>query len=599
MRSLVFSALCLALLAGCSTLDNMRSQSPEEPDATAGVQLVGNVAIPYGRDEIEVEGVGLVVGLPGTGSDPPPSIYRSMLLDEMHKYNVPRAEELLASKDTALVLVSGKLRMGMQSGDKFDVELTIPARGETKSLRSGWLMEVRLTEKAVLGGEVRSGRLLAKAQGPVLVDGVGSEEGDDPAANVRGRVLGGGVSLSDHAAGLILATSYQQVVYSALVGNAVNQRFHTYRNGVRQNLANPKNNEYVDLRIHPRYKHNVPRYLRVVRALPLRETTTQRVARLEVLQRQLLDPLTSSTAALRLEAVGHEGVPALLKGLESPDPEARFHAAEALAYLDHDQSIAAAPILGSIARNESAFRVFALTALSAMNSFESREQLRELLNVKSAETRYGAFRALWAMDNGDPLVKGEMLGGKFSYHTIGAEGPPMIHVTNSFRPEIVLFGNNQQLLTPLTLEAGKSILITAPAGGPLTVSRFAVGEPDQKRQVSPKLDDVIRAAVELEGTYPDVVQMLQQASQKNLLADGSRLVADAIPQADRVYRRPGSPEATAEAPTVSLGPLPNLFPSLARRSTETEDESHATGTDVEAPPKSFWQRFVNFIRPFN
>jgi hypothetical protein len=597
MRSLVFSALCLCLVAGCSTLDNMRSQSPEEPEPAAGVQLVGNVAIPYGRDEIEVEGVGLVVGLHGTGSDPPPSVYRSMLLEEMHKYNVPRAEELLASKDTALVLVSGKLRMGMQAGDKFDVELTVPARGETTSLRNGWLMEVRLTEKAVLGGEVRSGRLLAKAQGPVLVDSVDQEDGDDAAANVRGRVLGGGVSVSDHAAGMILASSYQQVVYAALVGNAVNQRFHTYRNGVRQDLANPKNNEYVDLKIHPRYKHNVPRYLRVVRALPLRETTTQRVSRLEVLERQLLDPLTSSTAALQLEAIGHEGVPALLKGLQSPDLEVRFYAAEALAYLDHDRSMAAAPVLGSIARNESAFRVYALTALSAMNSYEAREQLRELLHVKSAETRYGAFRALWAMDNNDPLVKGEMLGGKFSYHTIASEAPPMIHVTNSFRPEIVLLGNNQQFLTPLTLEAGRNILITAAAGGPVTVSRFAIGEPDQKREVSPKVDDVIRAVVELEGTYPDVVQMLTQASQKELLADGSRLVADAIPQAGRVYRRPGAPESADAAPTVSLGPLPNLFPSLARQSTEEEGGSQSTGMDVEAPPKPFWKRLVNFIRP--
>ena len=111
---------------------------------------------------------------------------------------------------------------------------------------------------------------------------------------------------------------------------------------------------------------------------------------------------------MQLEAIGSEGVDALLKGIQSKDPEVRFYAAEALAYLDHRE---AAEPLGQIARDQPAFRVFALTALSAMQDFAAYEQLRELLVVPSAETRYGAFRALWTMNEKDPLVKGEMLGG--------------------------------------------------------------------------------------------------------------------------------------------------------------------------------------------
>jgi len=39
-----------------------------------------------------------------------------------------------------------------------------------------------------------------------------------------------------------------------------------------------------------------------------------------------------------------------------------------------------------------------------------------------------------------------------------------------------------------------------------------VGKPDRKRRYRPKGDDVIRAIVELGGSYPDVVQVLQQAN---------------------------------------------------------------------------------------
>ena len=72
-----------------------------------------------------------------------------------------------------------------------------------------------------------------------------------------------------------------------------------------------------------------------------------------------------------------------------------------------------------------------------MQDFAAYEQLRELLSAPSAETRYGAFRALWAMNDNDPLVKGEVLGGQFHYHVLDVAGPPMIHVTRNRLAEIV------------------------------------------------------------------------------------------------------------------------------------------------------------------
>ena len=58
------------------------------------------------------------------------------------------------------------------------------------------------------------------------------------------------------------------------------------------------------------------------------------------------------------------------------------------------------------------------------------------------------------MNPNDGLVKGEDLGGQFSYHVLPTTGPQMIHVTRSIRPEVVVFGHQQRLETPLILEAG-------------------------------------------------------------------------------------------------------------------------------------------------
>ena len=115
--------------------------------------------------------------------------------------------------------------------------------------------------------------------------------------------------------------------------------------------------------------------------------------------------------------------------------------------------------LGQAAREEPAFRAYALAALSTIDDMAAHDELVNLLEVTSSETRYGAFRSLWAMNPNDPLIRGENLGGQFSYHVLNTAGPPMIHVTRSYRPEIVIFSHAQRLQAPFVLEAGKSILV--------------------------------------------------------------------------------------------------------------------------------------------
>src|SRR5437763_4346520 len=135
---------------------------------------------------------------------------------------------------------------------------------------------------------------------------------------------------------------------------------------------------------------------------------------------------------MRLEPIGYEGADVLVKGLQSTHAEVRFYAAEALAYLGNEKSSLAAAPLGEAARNEPAFRVHALSALSAMDEYEATEQLHQLLAAESAETRYGAFRALWAANRKDPLVQGEMLGndrGQFCFNVLAIDWASIIHVT--------------------------------------------------------------------------------------------------------------------------------------------------------------------------
>lgn len=556
--------LCAWLSAGCSTF-SARLQSADTAEIEAPrFSYIGDWTVPFGTNPIEVSGVALVVDLDHTGSDAPPSVEREVLVNQMLQRGVDHPSKILADPRTSLVLVRGFLRPGIQKGERFDLEVRVPSQSQTVSLRGGWLMETALREQALLNGQIREGHPLAVAEGPVLIDPYADPT--DPVAQNRGRILGGGVVLKSRPMGLVLKPSHQSITKSARVGELINQRFHVYHQGIQQGVATPKTNEFIQLDVHPRYKDNVFRYIQVVRAICTSETTTQRAARLDLLGKQLLDPATAALAALRLEAAGADGVARLKRGLESADATVRFYAAESLAYLNESE---AAQPLADAALELPEHRVFALTALSAMDDGHAREALRRLLDAPSAETRYGAFRALWAMNNRDPLVQGEKLSGDFHYHLLHTDGQPLVHLTRSFRPEIVIFGADTAFKPPLLLDAGRQILVTAqPGATQVKVTRTGPREEDvDSRVVSLKVDDVLRAIVELGGRYPDVVQALQQAEATKALE--ARLEIDAVPQVPGV-----------------LDPLDGDGPESSRRRTLPDLFTGWWGNDDSSRPES-------------
>jgi hypothetical protein len=579
----------------------VRPQSPDEQEASqSSVRLVGDFAVPFGMFPVRVESVaGLVTCLHGTGSDPQPSRYRNVLLSEMRARGVESPNAVLASPDTALVLVRGFLRPGVQKGDRFDVEVRVPSGSGTTSLRGGTLLEVDLRELAVLD-RVRSGHVLAKAAGPIMVDP--SAEGEEDRVRLtRGRILGGGVALKSRPLGLVLKPESQSVWNSSRIETAVNKRFFSAYKGTKVGVAKAKTDKYIELRVHPKYTDNIERYMRVVRAIALRESESERQNRLASLERQLLDPISSSRAALQLEAIGRQATEVLLKGLEAEDAEVRFRAAEALAYLDRSE---AAEPLARAAQEQPAFRVFALAALAAMDDLAAADELRELLNGTSAETRYGAFRALSETNRRDPAIKGEVLGGQFLYHVLDTSGTPMIHVTRSRRPEIVLFGKDQRLHPPFVLDAGNEIMVVATGPDHVAVSKYEVNAMNQRRIVSHRVDNVIRAVVQLGGTYPDVVQALQQAKDKQALT--SRLAVDALPEAGRTYDRLAeaaseSGESAGETgpsggphphpPTKMVGPMSPLKGRSGDKSA-TRASKTADSAGGQHPVKAFFAKMV-------
>jgi hypothetical protein len=410
----------------------------------------------------------------------------------------------------------------VRKGDRFDVAVEVPSDCDTSSLTGGWLMETRLAEMAVLGSRVRDGHVLGMAEGALLVDPV-SHGTLDSKSKLRALVPGGGVSLTTRPIGLVILPEHRSIALSKRIGDSINARFHAVIKGSRRGVATPKTDRFIELEIPASYRQNLARYVRVVRSVAVVEPQGGRQARLELLGRQLNDPVTAPSAALRLEAIGKDAVVTLKKALGSKDPEVRFAAAEALAYLG--EPMAAEP-LAEAAATLRASRPAALAALASMDDANGIDALQSLLASASAETRYGAFRSLWKMDSSIPLVKGEKLADACTLHVLDVGGPTLIHATRMHHPEIVLFGTEHPLADGLRAEAGSAIVV-AVEGGTASCTRFTPGEPDRAEEVPARVDEVLRAIARLGATYPDVVQLLQQAVAQHALS--ARLAFDAVP----------------------------------------------------------------------
>jgi hypothetical protein len=610
-------AALLVGLAGCTNGQILRSQCDEEADHEVkyDVQTVGDVLSNFANaDPIPVGGVGLVVGLDGTGSTPPADSYRTMLEKELYKHDARNVKDLLNSPNISLVLVSAVIPGGARKGDPLDVEVTLPPGSRTTSLHGGHLKECTLYDyafdrdlsaRSAGSDRARQGHALAKAEGSLLV---GFGDGDDAAKVRQGRIWGGARCKYDRPFYIVLGEKHQYARVASAVAERINETFHgSFVDAAGKGLAVAETKAVVVLQVPPQYRHNLPRYLRVVRLIPLREGVEAKDGKAKAvatasgvhpsyrrrLEEDLLDPARTVTAALRLEALGPASVPGLKTGLECKHPLVRFAAAEALAYLD---SPSGGAVLAQMVEEHPMLRAFSLTALASMDQGISHVKLRELLASPKPETRYGAFRALRALDENDPVVQGELLNHSFWLHRVATGSTPLVHLSSSGRAEIALFGEEPMLVPPFELMAGGEVKFIVTGGSSneqrTTITRFDVGHNSdgprrQTRQCSLRVEDVLRTLAGMGGTYTEVVEVLRQAHGCQCVS--CPVAVDQLPQAVSVQElaRAGAhdPELLRLDSDIldarpDFGATPTLYQkSTLRTGSEAEADDEAARRD--------------------
>lgn len=426
----------LAVAGGCR-------KEAEKPDITLMPQVdlgatVGSVAELVKAEPVAVEGYGLVGGLSGTGSAYCPPQLRAYLKQYiLAKLPTERVnlDQLLNSKNTAVVRLEAFLPATPSVDDHFDVRVSLIPGSEATSIKGGWLYKAELVAGGTFGVDTKP---LATVEGPVFIDPVASAEVDLRS----GYITGGGRTLYEYAAILRLRRADYRV--ASTIRNRLSERYGS-------NVARAISSRDVEVQIPPEYRRRKPRFLAMVPATYIETTDELTKARINALVPPLAGGQDKESAEVALEAVGRESLGKLAILLKASDAEVRMRAARCMLGLGDDRGF---PILRGMAMDaKSPFRMEALDAVmvSAKRN-DAAAVARRLLRDEDKAIVLAAYEHLRQID--DSTVKREVVGRSFSLEQVIQTNRRAIYVSRSGDPRIVLFG--------APLECSNSIFVESP-----------------------------------------------------------------------------------------------------------------------------------------
>ena len=546
--------LLLLLCVFCLSLHGCNKFNPPKKDPVKEEQkrvisnkgrLVGDLAWPSNMTLAKIEGVCLVEGLPDTGADEPPSTYTTMVLQELQRDPELKktAKHRIASLSTAVALLEVIVPPGARKGDRLDVKVSLPPGSEATSIEGGFVTNARLHEYLATD-VIHKGALDGLVSGRVVLDPQ-TQEREEKIAAKQGKIIGGAVIVRPRDIWLTIKEEERSAGVAQRLEDVINNRFSYKSNGSKKKVAHATGQaSRISLVVPDEYRDNINRYVNVICCISFFETPDEMNRRINELRAKLFDPETSELASLQLEAIGPNNplaVEAIRAGMKSDQEPIRYHSATAMAYMNVREDRAdAARILAALARDNALLRPSCMAVLgTALKSCpEVDAALRELLSANSNETRYGAFRALWTRNPSDLMIQGEIMEGRFSYHALNCDGPPMVHIAMSKRPELVLFGKqNLALRGKFEIDAGRRITVRG-LGGEVLVKHYKSGI-DAERRTDCQLDSIIRAIDAVGGTYAEQVHFLVEAKKQDILCcsvggnlSPATLAIDALPGAN-------------------------------------------------------------------
>ncbi len=496
---------------------------------------IGSLAAVAPPQPLAVEGYGLVGGLAGTGSPAcPPEIrayLRQYILVQVSSGSVS-PDDLINSRNTAVVRLEGRTPPAAFRGDRFDVRVSPIAGSDTTSLHGGWLYKADLKSAGTFGA---SSRTLAEVEGPVFINRIGVAEPD----LTTGYILGGATALYDYVGALQLRRS--DFAMASAIRNRLNER---YGPGTSQAVSPTEVGFVIPAEYHDRRE----RFIAMVMLTFLTHSPELTQMRSNVLRERLLESSDKETSEIALEAMGREVLPALRPLLDAPDAEVRLRAARCALNLREYEAIGT---LRAIALDEtSPYRAKALEAMVVGARRNDAALLaRRLLRDRDTEILLAAYEALRRMD--DIAVRKEPVGRSFYLEQVVQTDRRAIFVSRSGQPRVTVFGAPLTCGDDIFVEAADQTVVVNSRAGQNYVS-VTRKDPGKAGVIGPvrtgfTVSEIVRALgaerqrtpagrlVGLATPYSDVTAVMKQMSEKD--AVDAEFWAGPLPKIARIVKK--------------------------------------------------------------
>lgn len=429
------------------------------PEALRGT--IGAETVLRGADPVLVSGLGIVVGLNGTGGGEIPTNISATMERELSLRGVGKGgpaggelenvtpQQFLQSKNVAVVIVEARLAPGAPKGSRFDVFVRTMPGSSVTSLEGGrlWTTDLRIGPAAVFGA--RKTRKLAEAMGPIYINPFSNTLGGASLSDVEsdtsgvtrttGRVLDGGVVTEPLRLEVVLDVPSHSRARSMV--NAINTRFPGV--GVTGDpTARGRTGESISLEVPRAFVDRPEEFIQLVRFTRVDPSFADQAAATYV--RALREqPGLARELTWCLVALGDVARKHLVQMYDYAELAPRMAALEAGAMLEDPRTV---PGLIEIARAapQTSMRVSAIELLGRMrNNPNINFALRELVDVPQLELRVAAYEALSQLR--DPTINRVEIAGpdprvpQFVVEEVPST-TPMIYVTQQGEPRIAFFG---------------------------------------------------------------------------------------------------------------------------------------------------------------
>jgi hypothetical protein len=523
-RSLLAVLTAAGVVAGLTACGGDKPRQPDQvnvplrdlPEVLRGT--IGAEAALSGTAPNLVSGIGLVVGLAGTGGGPYPASIQGTMERELGRRGIGVAtaadggpfagqspKTVLARNDVAIVVLEAAMIQGLPEGARFDVTVRAIPGSSTTSLEGGtlWTTDLRLGPATTADGP-RTG-VVATARGPIFINPFADRSSSD-VVRTMGRVMLGATAIAGPAMQLRLES--ESFALARAMTDAINSRFPA-EPSQRGQTATGRSGSVIEVRMPPSYGQRPDAFVQTLLAVRTNSAFSTEAARQYVQALETNEALADELAWC-LIAVGRPAIAHLEPGYQIQKIGPRLAALRAGAELGDPR---AGPYLRAIALDmQTATNVRAeATRLMGRVPLDgtSREALAGLTIDPNLTVRVAAYESLLQLR--DPRVMALNTGSKFDLHVVEtpptADGKGLIYVTQQGRPRVVVFGRELEIIRPMLAgmfddrlmfagEAGDAQLRYLWRGLPGQTAAdapeiSAIGRPLQRGEITPRLANLL------------------------------------------------------------------------------------------------------------